>query len=183
MSRDKIIFISGNPNKAKYLAKYFHLPVDHVKLNLSEIQSLDLEEIVRDKAQRAYEIVKQPVLVEDTSLTFLALKKLPGPLIKWFLETLGNKGLCNLLNGYEDRRAVAEVCYGFVDDTGVQLFSAQQEGMIALEPRGEEKFGWDPIFIPHGCTKTRGEMDEQELQSTSMRPIALTKLKEYLDKK
>src|SRR3989344_5414775 len=97
----KLTFITGNAGKAKYLADYFHLPVDHVKLDLHEIQSLDLKEVVEDKARRAFEIVKSPVLVEDVSLIFNGLKKLPGPLIKWFLETLENDGLCKLLNGID----------------------------------------------------------------------------------
>jgi inosine triphosphate pyrophosphatase len=82
-------FITSNAGKAKYLTDYFHLSVYHLKLDLNEIQSLSLKEVVEDKARRAFEIVRSPVLVEDVSLTFTALKALPGPLIKWFLETLG----------------------------------------------------------------------------------------------
>ena len=85
---DKLTFITGNAGKAKYLSDYFHLPVEHIKLDLHEIQSLNLREVVEDKARRAYEIVKSPVLVEDVSLVFRGLKKLPGPLLTWFLDTL-----------------------------------------------------------------------------------------------
>ena len=67
---NKLTFITGNAGKAKYLSDYFHLQVDHVKLNLPEIQSLSLKEVVEDKAKRAYEIVKSPVIVEDVSMIF-----------------------------------------------------------------------------------------------------------------
>ena len=66
----QLYFITSNPGKAKYLADYFELPVRHIKLDLPEIQSLNLEEVVRDKAARAFSQVKQPVLVEDVSGTF-----------------------------------------------------------------------------------------------------------------
>lgn len=89
----KLTFITGNAGKAKYLSDYFHFPVDHRKLDLHEIQSLDLKEVVEDKARRAYEIVKSPVLVEDVSLTFSALNSLPGPLIKWFKESHSSDGM------------------------------------------------------------------------------------------
>jgi len=176
----KLTFITGNASKAKYLSDYFHLPVEHVKLDLHEIQSLDLKEVVEDKARRAYEMVKSPVLVEDVSLVFNDLKKLPGPLIRWFLETLGNDGLCRLLDGSSDRSALAEVEYAICDEKGVHTFRGSVEGIIAGEPKGETNFGWDPIFIPKGHSKTWAEMTGDEKHETSMRKIALEKVSAFL---
>lgn len=178
----EITFITSNHAKAKYLSNFFKLPVEHRKLDLPEIQSLNLREIVEDKARRAFEAVKKPVLVEDVSLIFNALDKLPGPLIKWFLHTLGNEGLCRLLDGYKDRSAVAEVQFGFCDQNGVKVFSGAMKGSIASGPRGSTNFGWDPIFIPEGFTKTRGEMTEEEKHFVSMRRPALQELAEWLAK-
>jgi non-canonical purine NTP pyrophosphatase (RdgB/HAM1 family) len=176
----KLTFITGNAGKAKYLSDYFNLSVDHIKLDLHEIQSLDLKEIVEDKARRAFDIVKSPVLVEDVSLTFSALKALPGPLIKWFLDTLGNEGLCSLLDGSDNRGAFAEVEFAICDNTGVHTFGGFIKGMIANAPRGEMGFGWDPIFIPDGYTKTWAEMTDDEKHATSMRKIALEKISAFL---
>lgn len=180
MKMKKLTFITGNAGKAKYLSDYFHSPVEHMKLDLQEIQSLDLKEVVEDKVKRAYEIIKSPVLVEDVSLIFGSMKKLPGPLIKWFLETLGNDGICNLLNQSEDRSAFAEVCFAICDENGVKTFNGSMEGSIALEPRGEKGFGWDPIFIPKGYDKTWAEMTDDEKHITSMRKIALEKMAKML---
>ena len=175
----KLTFITGNPGKAKYLADYFEIPVEHIKLDLKEIQSTNLKEVVEDKAKRAYEIVKDIVIVEDVSLSFSALGGLPGPLIKWFLETLGNEGLCRLLDG-KDRGATAEVEFAICDENGVHTFGGLIEGSIAQEPCGEKGFGWDPIFIPKDHEKTWAEMGENERQETSMRKIALEKLSAFL---
>src|SRR3990172_9655674 len=165
----KLIFITGNEGKAKYLSEYFNIPVEHRKLNLPEIQSLDLAEIVKDKARRAYEIVREPVLVEDVFFFFFALGKLPGPLIKWFFEEMGNKGLCRLIDKFESREALVEVNFAFCDENGVKIFSGQRKGIIAEAPRGEMGFGWDPIFIPEGHQKTWAEMTPDEKHATSMR--------------
>ena len=178
---EKLTFITGNVGKAKYLSDYFHFPVEHVKLDLPEIQSLDLRTVVEDKAKKAFSIVKGPVLVEDVSLVFGALEKLPGPLIKWFLEALGNDGLCELLNRYDDRRATAHSAVALCDANGVQIFSGVKEGSVSTEPRGDAGFGWDPIFIPTGYTKTWAEMTDQEKHETSMRRIALEEMKKYLN--
>jgi XTP/dITP diphosphohydrolase len=177
----KLTFITGNVAKAKYLSDYFHLPVDHIKLDLKEIQSLDLEEVVKDKAERAYEIVKFPVLVEDVSLTFKELKSLPGPLIKWFLETLGNEGICKLASNFKSREALAEVKFAVRDEKGVHTFTGSMAGAIADKPRGKTGFGWDPIFIPQGYTKTWAEMTDNEREKTSMRKIALGQLSIFLN--
>ena len=178
-----LTFITGNAGKAKYLSDYFHLPIEHKKLDLHEIQSLDLKEVVEDKARRAYDILKSPVLVEDVSLIFKGMKQLPGPLIKWFLETLGNDGLCKLLDNLENREAFAEVEFAICDENGVHTFRGSMEGSISNKPIGEKGFGWDPIFIPKGYEKTWAEMNDNEKHATSMRKIALEKLASYLEKK
>ncbi|MFA5132432.1 MAG: non-canonical purine NTP pyrophosphatase [Candidatus Paceibacterota bacterium] len=176
----KLTFITGNEMKAKQLSDHFHFPVDHMKLDLPEIQSLDVEEVVIDKARRAYAIVKSPVLVEDVSFTLNALGSLPGPLIKWFLQSMGNSELCKLLDGHEDRSATAEVCFGFCDGDKVHVFKGTRKGVVTKSPRGVAGFGFDPIFIPEGFTKTWGEMNEEEGRESSMRRLALEKLSVFL---
>lgn len=176
----QLTFITGNADKAKYLSDFFHLPVSHEKLDLKEIQSLDLREVVEDKVIRAYEILKSPVLVEDVSLRFTAMSKLPGPLIKWFLETLGNDGLCKLIPEGADRSALAEVQFAYCDNDGLKTFSGSASGRISKTPQGGMGFGWDSIFIPEGHTKTWAEMTDREKHATSMRRQALEKLAEFL---
>lgn len=176
----KITFITSNRHKAEQLGRHLYYPMDHLKLDLLEIQSLDLIEIVTHKVKEAYKQVKSPVLVEDTSLVFTVLKRLPGPLIKWFLAELGNEGLCKLLNGYADRSALAEVIFGYYDGKSVQTFKGEMLGTISLQPKGEKGFGWDSIFTPEGWNKTWGEMTIEEQQETSMRRIALKKLEAFL---
>ncbi len=175
-----ITFITGNASKAEQLARHLDHLVVHRKIDLAEIQSLDLKKVVAHKAQEAYKHIHQPVLVEDTSLTFLALGKLPGPLIKWFLAELDNAGLCKILNGYDNREALAEVCFGLYDGKELRTFEGEMKGTIVAHPRGDKGFGWDPIFIPDGHTKTWGEMSAEEQAKTSMRRMALRKLEEYL---
>jgi non-canonical purine NTP pyrophosphatase (RdgB/HAM1 family) len=183
MNIASLTFITGNPKKAEQLGYHLEYPVNHFKLDLPEIQSLDLEEIIEYKAKEAYKQVQSTVLVEDTSLVFTALGKLPGTLIKWFLTELRVDGLCKLLDGYEDRTAHAKVLFGLYDGKELKIFEGGIKGTIAETPRGETGFGWDPIFIPEGHEKTWGEMDAEEQKETSMRRVALKKLEEFLSAK
>lgn len=177
---DSLTFITSNPEKARQLGRYLDFPVIHKNIDLIEMQSLDLTEIIEQKAKEAYKHILSPVLVEDASLRFLALGKLPGPLIKWFLVELGTGGLCRLLDGYSERSALAEVQFGLYDGQSFQAFAGAREGSIAPTPRGRSGFGWDSVFIPDGHHKTWGEMTSSESQETSMRKIALKKLEVYL---
>ena len=175
-----ITFITSNPSKAEQIRTHLNYPIGHKKLDLVEIQSLDLEEIVLHKTKEAYKEVGTSVLVEDTSLVFTVLGKLPGPLVKWFLQELDNLGLCKLLDQFEDRTATAAVVFGLYDGEKLETFDGEIQGTISGSPREGNGFGWDSIFIPEGYTKTWGEMDEEEQKETSMRRIALKKLDSYL---
>jgi non-canonical purine NTP pyrophosphatase (RdgB/HAM1 family) len=176
---NSLFFITGNPNKAKFLADYYHIPIEHQKLDLPEIQSLSLSEVVEDKARRAFLEVGKPVLVEDVSLVFHALGSLPGPFIKWFESSLGHEGLCRLLDGYDDRRATATVMYGYCDGENVHMFSGEMKGYISDSPRGEDVFGWDVVFVHDGEEKTRAELPKDEWSEKSMRTEALEKLAKF----
>ena len=177
-----LTFITSNAGKAKYLKDHFSLPVEHRALDLPEIQSLDVFAVAKDKARRAYEIVGAPVLVEDVSLVFSGMKNtLPGPLIKWFFETYGNEGLCRFVDQLGDRSAHASVVFALCDQGGVHTFDASMGGTIVESPRGEAGFGWDPIFVQEGQSKTLAELTEAEKRATSIRRVALEKLVTFLN--
>lgn len=174
-----LTFVTGNAAKARELGRHLRYPVQHADVDVAEVQSLDLDTVVRQKALDAWERLQTPVLVEDTSLVFHALGKLPGPLVKWFLTELGNDGLCRLIEE-RDRSATARVAFGVCDGHDVEIFVGAMEGTIAEAPRGQLGFGWDPIFIPRERDRTWGEMTDAEKDATSMRKIALTKLRDHL---
>lgn len=67
------VFVTGNQGKADYLAARLGLPIRHQKVVLTDIQSIDLHDVVFDKAQRAFKILKKPVLVEGAALDFDAI--------------------------------------------------------------------------------------------------------------
>jgi non-canonical purine NTP pyrophosphatase (RdgB/HAM1 family) len=177
----KITFITGNPGKAEQLSKYLDHPAEHQKLDLDEIQSLELKDVLEHKVKQAYELLKTPVLVDDVALYITTLGDFPGPLIKWFEKATGYEKICSLLASETDKSAKAEVGVGYYDGTNLRLFFGDIKGSIALKPKGNGGFGWDVVFVPEGFDQTRAEMDEVDYDFTSPRRIALEKLKEYLD--
>jgi non-canonical purine NTP pyrophosphatase (RdgB/HAM1 family) len=176
----KFTFITGNEHKARYVAQWLGADVPHVKLDLDEIQTLDLHALVTHKAKQGYDILKTPVLIEDAQLVFTALGRLPGPFIKFFVEEMGPGGVARMLDSFEDRSAHGRICYALYDGVTMHYFEGDMHGKIATDPRGVNGFGFDKIFINDGYEITRGEMSEEDYARTSYRKIALDKLKGHL---
>jgi len=173
------VFITGNQKKADYLSKYLGHPVEHIKVDLDEIQSLDLKEVVRHKVLQAYEQVKKPVLVEDVALEFRALGRLPGTFIRWFIEELSFEQICTLLDG-KDRSATARCVFGYYDGTEERYFEGSLNGSIPQKPAGGGGYGWDSIFIPEGYEKTRAELSEEDDRITYLKIKPFGQVKEFL---
>lgn len=152
---------------------------------IPEIQSLDINEIIKSKLNESKKVINDPncfIIVEDTGLYLNALNGFPGPLIKFLLKSVGNEGIfhiCEKLNNY---KAEAITSFGLYDSNtnDISFFSANIDGLIT-SPKGNFGFGWDQIFIPNGSDKTFAEMEAiEEKNIFSMRFKALKKLLERL---
>lgn len=178
-----VTFITGNQSKADYLAQFLGAEIMHQKVELDELQSTDLHTIVEHKVRQAYEIVGGPVLVEDVSLEFTALGGLPGPFIKFFVESdNGLENLCRMLDGFDDRSATAKCTFGYYDGTDLQMFDGQLAGEIADTPRGDNGFGWDKIFCPDGYSnRTRAELTPEEDATTYQIIKPFDQLRQFLN--
>lgn len=175
----KVTFITGNQNKADQLASYFGFPIAHVKIDLDELQALDLKKIVEHKVKQAYAKIKKPVIVEDVSLEFEALGKLPGPFIKFFVEEVPYEALCSLLNR-KSRKATARCVFGYYDGKTLKMFEGRLKGEIAKKPSGKSGYDWDQIFIPEGYHVTRAALNEYDYHRTYLKIKPLAKLKRFL---
>ncbi|MEO8065288.1 MAG: non-canonical purine NTP pyrophosphatase [Candidatus Doudnabacteria bacterium] len=178
----KVKFITGNANKLEEVKKMLSpVEVEQLDVDLAEIQSLDAHKIIRHKLQEALTNSETNIIVEDTSLYLECLKdKLPGPYIKWFLESLKPEGIANLAKKMGNTKAFCLTIFGYAKSKDeIEFFEGRNDGEI-VEPRGGKDFGWGPIFQPRGSDKTYGEMERDEKYATSMRAAAAKKLKEYL---
>lgn len=175
-----ITLVTGNLNKVKELSSLLGIELQHEKIDLPEIQSTDVAEVVKAKAEAAYEIVRKPILLDDTGLTIRAWGNLPGALIKWFIDNVGSAGVIEML-GEKDRTALASTALGFRDENGSQIFVGKVQGKVADKPRGENGFGFDPFFIPDGADKTLAEMTADEKNLISPRAMAAAEMRESLN--
>lgn len=188
MAQKTLTFVTGNAKKLEevraILGNNFPMELFSHKLDLPEIQG-EMNEVSIKKCREAVRRLNRPVMVEDTCLCFNALKGLPGPYIKWFLEKLEPEGLSKLLAGWEDKSAQAVCTFAYCaandEDSNVVLFQGVTHGKI-VEPRGTRDFGWDCVFQPDGYSQTYAELPKSEKNKISHRSKALEELKKYFVK-
>eukprot|EP00441_Pelagodinium_beii_P035159 CAMPEP_0197629816 /NCGR_PEP_ID=MMETSP1338-20131121/7524_1 /TAXON_ID=43686 ORGANISM="Pelagodinium beii, Strain RCC1491" /NCGR_SAMPLE_ID=MMETSP1338 /ASSEMBLY_ACC=CAM_ASM_000754 /LENGTH=210 /DNA_ID=CAMNT_0043200921 /DNA_START=111 /DNA_END=743 /DNA_ORIENTATION=+ len=187
---EPIVFVTGNAKKLEEVKHILQSSTDKAipfevtsqKVDLPELQGDSAETIAKEKCKLAAESVKGPVMCEDTSLCYHALKGLPGPYIKWFLDKLGHEGLNKLLAGYEDKSAYAQCLFTLSAGPGceIRVFDGRTEGRI-VESRGPKDFGWDAVFEPlEGGGKTFAEMTKDAKSAISHRGRALAQLRSWL---
>ena len=176
----ELFFASSNENKfqeAERILTNLGVKVNFSKTTLEEIQSSSLSEIAEQKAISAYELIQKPVIIEDDGLFIDSLNGFPGPYSSYVYDTIGNKGIMNLLENSEfrDAKFVSIIAYLGGSD-GVKLFESSIPGKISsvIEKGG---WGYDPIFIPDGESKTYANVSDKD--KLSHRAASLTKFSSW----
>ncbi|KAF7516700.1 hypothetical protein G7054_g14045 [Neopestalotiopsis clavispora] len=184
MAPRAISLITGNANKladVKEILEPRGFLVTNQSLDIPELQGT-IEEITIAKCKRAAELVGGPVLVDDTALCFEAMNGMPGPYIKYFLESLGPEKLHLMLAGFDDKRAQAVATLGYSQGPGHEpvLFQGRVDGRI-VAARGTLKYGWHACFEFEKTGQTFAEMEDAEKHKISHLGKALDKLAQYLE--
>ncbi len=188
MKIKRIVVITGNAGKMEEIKALIGLEAmefGYQSLDLVEIQSLDIREIGQFKTQMALNHTRliesyDAVLTDDTALSCDAMNGLPGPLIKWFLDRLGQEGIVELINGKQNTASVScLISLGIIKSQEIIQFEGIVRGKL-VQPKGSYGFGWDPVFMPDGSALTYGEMGADEKNKISHRALAIRKLRDWL---
>jgi XTP/dITP diphosphohydrolase len=163
------VLVTGNRGKIAEARLALGLEIEAVEVDLPEIQSLDLFEILKQKAEVAWEIVRRPLVVEEAGLELVALNGFPGPLVKWMLEAVGAEGIAKTAHALGDPRAAARCALLYRDAARTVVAEGSTSGTLVLPGRGGHGFGWDPVFLPDGETRTFAELEGKEKNAVSHR--------------
>ncbi len=176
-----ITFITGNHHKLKEAQAVLGELVVGQDIDLPEIQSLDVKEVVKVKLLDARkEVTTGAIMVDDAGYYFESLGRLPGVFSKFFLQELGHAGIYDLVTSLTTSRATSYTCIGYMDeDDRIEYFIAEVSGEL-VAPQGEHGFGFDSLFIPDGHKERFAEMEESTYKDVKPRGKALVLLKEFL---
>lgn len=178
----KIRFLTKNDHKAAEVGAILMetgFEVIAAKHVINEIQTEDVNMLVRDKVLKAFEIVGRPVFVEHTGLYIDSLNGFPGGLTQIFWDKLKADKFSELFGSGEDNRLLAKTVIGYCDSMKIHMFEGDIRGRVVDTPRGSRDFQWDCVFIPEGETETFAEMGSRK-NDISMRKIAFDKFKSFL---
>lgn len=192
----KLVISTGNMNKVDEIKKILKdLPFEVVSKNEIGLKDIDviedgntLEENSIKKAKVLAEKIDYMVLADDSGLFVDELEGRPGVYSSRYGGEEGNDQKNNekLLRELRDvplqnRTGSFKAVIALVkEDKEIIIVNGQCKGKIALEKKGDNGFGYDPLFIPDGFDKSFGELDEKVKNQISHRGKALENLKKEL---
>lgn len=160
LKMNKVYFATSNPWKYKEVKEKFEpagIELGRFNLKLLEIQDGTHEEIALISARDAFKKKQKPVFVEDAGLHIKSLKGFPGEFSAYIFKTIGIKGILKLMENIKKRDADFISVIAYKDSKQEKVFKAVCRGSITYDIRGEDGFGYDPIFKPSGYGKTFAE--------------------------
>lgn len=191
----KVVLATKNPHKVEEILAILGDIPGIEWLTFREISFSDVEEVgetlEENAVLKATAVAREtglPALAEDTGLEVEALGGAPGVRSARFAGAgkdyrANNEKLLRLLEGVRNRRArFRTVAVLALPDGRMWKTEGVLKGKIAEAPRGEHGFGYDPLFIPEGETRTLAEMLPEEKNVISHRRRALEAMRTILHK-
>lgn len=191
MERKKLVFATNNQHKLRELRQIAGERWEILSLadigcheDIPETAST-LQGNAEIKARYVKEHYGYDCFADDTGLLVDALNGEPGVYSARYAgpshdSEANMKLLLRNMEGVADRSAhfstVIALCLG----NDIHFFEGRVDGRIEHAPRGEEGFGYDPVFTPEGSTLTFAQMDSDAKNAVSHRGRAVKKLMDYL---
>ena len=189
----EIIFFSNNKNKIQEISNLFIkfnyklLSLNDYKNTASPIESgKTFKDNAKIKSIYGFKKFNKICFADDSGICIDALNGAPGINSKEFLKSENQKNtvlnrIISLAKNKEKHKAFFETSICLTLNINKHLFfTGRVYGKISLKIRGNQGFGYDPIFIPRGMNLTFSEMNLHQKNLLSHRAIAIKKLLKYL---
>lgn len=193
---NKILIATKNKGKVNDFKLLFQ-PRGIQVVSLLDFESIDdieetgttFEENAILKAEAISELFNIPVISDDSGLEVDALNKEPGVFSARYAgidkdDEENIDKVLSKLEGVEERKRTARfVCAIAISEPGKNTIVKHGycEGKILTERRGDNGFGYDPIFQPNGESRSMAELKPEEKAAISHRGQALRKMADWLD--
>ncbi len=189
---NNICFVTGNYNKlneVKSLVKNFNI-ISNADLNFHGVipeteDTLEGNSFLKSKFIN--DKFKIDCFSDDSGLFIESLGGEPGVnSARYASSNSDSEENMNLvlkkLENKTNRNASFETCICLIINNSINYFKGSVKGIITHKKFGKRGFGYDPIFIPKGYSKTFAEMTIDKKNKISHRSIAIKKLVSYLNK-
>jgi XTP/dITP diphosphohydrolase len=192
---EKLVIASHNPGKLREIAELIE-PLGIACVGAEELGLPEPEEIGNTfldnadlKAREAADLSGLPALSDDSGMCVDALHGLPGIFsARWAEDGDGNRDWMRAMervwtrleaegpDASRDAHFACALSLAWPNDGQIEGFEGRVDGTLVWPPRGDQGFGYDPMFVPAGHEQTFGEMDPAEKHTISHRARAFEKL-------
>ncbi len=190
----KIVFATNNAHKLSEVSAVLGEGFELVTLREVGITEdipetgATLDENASQKARYVWERTGLDCFADDTGLEVEALNGAPGVRSARYATdghdfAANNRKLLSELEDKDNRRARFRTVISFIQGGVERQVEGIVEGVIATEESGNEGFGYDPLFIPDGHTRTFADMSAEEKNTISHRARAVANLVKLLTEK
>ncbi len=183
-----LYFVTSNKGKLHEAQERFSslgITIVQKDIGYPELQATTLEEVARFGVTNVQQQLTHPFILEDAGIFIHALHGFPGVYSSYVYHTIGLQGILRLLKGVPEKKRGATFRSVFAyaaPHAQPHFFTGECQGSIAMDEQGNEGFGYDPIFIPQGDTRTFAQMDTREKNQFSHRGKSLEKLLDFFKK-
>ena len=190
--KKKLVFATNNAHKLDEISSILGEKVEllslkdiHCHVDIPETADT-LEGNAMLKAEYIYKNYGLDCFADDTGLEVEALNGAPGVYSARYAGSEGHNAEANMqkllqnMQGVQNRKAQFRTAICLILDGKKHLFEGIVKGEIIKEKRGSSGFGYDPIFVPEGYTKTFAEMGNETKNKISHRALAVEKLCRFL---
>lgn len=191
MSKASLVLVTRNEGKRREYALLFKgLPLEIRALSefdgVPEIREEgdSFEEIAINKARQAARLLDLPAIADDSGLEVEALDGAPGIFSARYGgeprdDVMNNRRLRETMRGKDDRRASFVCAIAIAKPSGHTLiYTGRCTGEILHEPRGENGFGYDPLFFYPPLGRSFAQLTAEEKSEVSHRGRAMRRLRD-----
>ncbi|MEO5612080.1 MAG: RdgB/HAM1 family non-canonical purine NTP pyrophosphatase [Sphingomicrobium sp.] len=192
---EKLVIATHNPGKLREIAALIE-PLGIACVSAAELGLPEPEEIGNTfvdnadlKAREAADLSGLPALADDSGLSVDALHGLPGIFsARWAEDEAGTRDFHRAMeriwreveaagsDAGHDAHFTCALSLAWPNDGQAEAFEGRVDGTLEWPPRGDQGFGYDPMFVPIGYDQTFGEMDPADKHRISHRAKAFEKL-------
>lgn len=181
----KLYYVTSNSGKFQEVAQYLkkshpEIEMDQLSLDIEEIQTTDQMKIAIDKAQKAWQLIKEPLLLDDAAIYFNRYNKFPGTLSKFVSLGMGFEGIKQIFD--EGDKAYFLLYMIYIDGPeSYQVFEGRCDGYLT-KPKtfdAHPELPYDAYFIPSNETLTYAQLRNTPLATKYL--YRLQALKKFLE--
>lgn len=166
--KSMLYYVTGNKDKvvsANISLKPYGLSLQARPFPFIEIQADSLEENARHKADQAFAVIREPLVINDTAWAIEALGGFPGIYMQYINRWFTAQDFLNLMQSHQDRTITMHQAVCYKDHAQTQMFSWNSKGRLLMAPQGHGRPG-DTISTFRADQKTLAQCIAEGIRFT-----------------